>query len=113
MSDERTLEAESLVYRMVTSRPIPCKRDEYGDIEKQPVKQLIQKVNEELDELKEAIYKGKGSLIGNPWECYVAEEAADTITAITTLLESIGINEKFRDEAQMRVNEKNRKRGRL
>lgn len=39
--------------------------------------------------------------------------AADTITSITTMLEALGIDEEMRDEAQRRVNEKNRKRGRI
>ena len=87
-------------------RPLPCVRDERGEIKEQTVKQLFAKINEELDELKEAIYK-------NRFSRSVAEEAADTITAITTLLEALGIDAEMRDEAQRRVNDKNRKRNRL
>ena len=43
----------------------------------------------------------------------LAEEAADTITAITSMLEAFGIDAEMRDEAQRRVNSKNRERGRL
>lgn len=45
-------------------------------------------------------------------EC-IAEEAADTITAITSMLEVIGIDERIRQEAQERVNRKNREMGRI
>ena len=100
--------------------PIPCVRDEHGEIKEQSViKQLIGKVNEELDELKETIVileskKRSAALeiVMEQEEC-VADEAADTITAITTLLEALGIDAKMRDEAQRRVNSKNMERGRL
>ena len=103
-------------------RPIPCVRDEHGEIKEQSVKQLIGKVNEELDELKEAIIlygNDKKSIFIYPQEVLkreqerIAEEAADTITSITTLLEALGIGEGMRGEAQLRVNKKNRERGRL
>lgn len=103
--------------------PSPCVRDEHGEIKKQPVKALLAKVDEELTELKEAIFRreaGLDRLDGAARGVYsvesakpVALEAADTITAITTMLEALGIDAKARDEAQRRVNEKNRERGRL
>ena len=43
----------------------------------------------------------------------VAEEIMDTITALTTLCEALGIDAEARNEAQRRVNEKNRSRNRL
>jgi NTP pyrophosphatase (non-canonical NTP hydrolase) len=91
-------------------RPLPCVRDEHGEIKEQTVKQLLQKINEELDELKQALFIRKYFL---DMDEHVAEEAADTITAITTMLEALGIDAEMRDEAQRRVNEKNRERGRL
>ena len=100
-------------------RPIPCVRDEHGEIKEQSVKQLIGKVNEELDELKEAIIileaEKKVALneIVRKQKKHVAEEAADTITAITTLCEALNIHEDMRNKAIRLVNEKNRKRGRL
>ena len=98
-------------------RPLPCVRDERGAIEKQNAKQLFQKINEELDELKEAyfndVYSDGYHMSKEEWQMMISEEAADTITAITTLLEALGIDAEMRDEAQRRVNEKNRKRGRL
>ena len=100
-------------------RPLPCVRDEHGEIKEQTVKDLFTKINEELDELKETVYF---SVPGDFLVDYVkpeaareriSEEAADTITAITTLCEALGIDAAARDEAQRRVNEKNRSRGRL
>lgn len=91
-------------------RPLPCVRDEHGAIKEQTVKQLFAKINEELDELKQALVVRKYFL---DMDEHVAEEAADTITAITTLLEALGIDAQMRDEAQRRVNERNRERGRL
>ncbi len=88
------------------SAPLPCVRDEHGEMREQTIKRLFAKINEELDELKEAIFKDR-------FYRSIAEEAADTITAITTLLEALGIDAEMRDEAQRRVNSKNRERGRL
>lgn len=91
-------------------RPLPCVRDEHGAIKEQTVKSLLAKINEELDELKQALVVRKYFL---DMDEHVAEEAADTITAITTLEEALGIDAEMRDAAQRRVNEKNRKRARL
>lgn len=101
-------------------RPLPCMRDEHGEIREKTVKQLFAKINEELDELKDSVVYGvdSGRLLSVAKDktfCpeYIAEEAADTITAITTMLEALGIGAEMRDDAQRRVNEKNRERGRL
>lgn len=109
-------------------RPLPCVRDEHGEIKEQPIKGLLRKINDEFDELKEAIlgknYAQLGLLMcaGGSTKVprmldedarHIAEEAADTITAITTLLEALGIDAEMRDEAQRRVNAKNRERKRL
>ena len=42
----------------------------------------------------------------------IAEEAADVCTVVTSLLEAIGIGFEMRQEAQRRVNEHNKERGR-
>ena len=102
-------------------RPLPCVRDEHGEIREQTVKQLLTKINEELDELKAVIFYSCDVYDPNclPESCdnmmhtRIAAEAADTITAITTMLEALGIDVEMRDEAQRRVNSKNRERGRL
>lgn len=104
--------------------PLPCVCDEHGEIKGQTVKRLMAKVNAELDEMKEAIFffaevgmKTKAlNAVDELREAdreTIAEEAADTITAITTLLEALGIDADMRVEAQRRVNNKNRERGRL
>jgi NTP pyrophosphatase (non-canonical NTP hydrolase) len=108
-------------------RPLPCVRDEHGDIRGQTVKQLFAKIDEELNELKAAVLCTATQYGYISEQCQkidivsageteteeLAEEAADTITAITTLCEALGIGAEMRDEAQRRVNDKNRERGRL
>ena len=103
-------------------RPLPCVRDEHGEIREQTVKQLFEKINEELDELKAAVLREvttRNDLddicdgVDDDTDTDIADEAADTITAITTMLEALGIDAEMRDEAQRRVNSKNRERGRL
>ena len=100
--------------------PLPCVRDEHGEIKEQPLKRLVAKIDEELNELKQAIIRYqsfdlpcvvlcKNSTIGKE----IAEEAADVKTAITTLEESFGIYMTIRHKAQRLVNKKNRRRGRL
>lgn len=108
-----------------TVRPLPCVRDERGEIKEQTVKALFSKINEELDELKtEITYHGVAVIADSAADAKekliqpldikaIAEEAADTITAITTMLEALGIDAEMRDEAQRKVNAKNRERGRL
>lgn len=91
-------------------RPLPCVRDEHGAIKEQTVKSLLAKINEELDELKQALVVRKYFL---DMDEHVAEEAADTITAITTLEEALGIDAEMRNKAQERVNQKNFERARL
>ena len=108
----------------VCPRPFPCVRDEHGNIREQTVKALLGKIDEELNELKESIFLGaerhmsvssaycRKTMYAEEKEM-IAEEAADTITAITTLLEALGIDAEMRDAAQRRVNAKNLERGRL
>ena len=103
-------------------RPLPCVRDEHGEIREQTIKALFLKIDEELNELKEAVFRSEeydndlnefSHFIHEFEKKPIAEEAADTITAITTLCYALGIDAEMRDEAQRRVNEKNRKRNRL
>ena len=91
--------------------PAPC-----TNINESSVKDWLQKINEELDEFKEAVLHTvtlTGAVTeGQPWRrIRIAEEAADTITAITSMLEAMGIDEEMRQEAQRQVNEKNKERG--
>lgn len=103
-------------------RPLPCVRDEHGAIKRQTVKALFAKIDEELNELKAVVLREvtiRNNLddladgVDDDTDTDIAEEAADTITAITTMLEALGIGAEMRDEAQRRVNAKNRERGRL
>ena len=75
------------VYKPV--RPLPCVRDEHGEIREQPLKRLTAKIDEELNELKQAIICHqsfdlpcvvlcKNSTIGKE----IADEAADTIMVV-------------------------------
>ena len=101
--------------------PIPCTKG----FENWTVKQWFAKINEELDELKAEALSAFYSLEVIPHDRpdlknsehdrmpTIAEEAADTITAITSMLEAMGIDERQRQAAQVRVNEHNRERNRL
>ena len=105
-------------------KPIPVKRCKIDGVEQDvkdgTVKQWLQKINEELDELKDAIVTPVGlerklgrNTFADEDVKNIAEEAMDVITVITSMLEAMGIDEEQRNEAQRLVNEKNRKRGRL
>lgn len=79
----------------------------------------FKKINEELDEFIWATLCEAGlATYARCVDCaserqVIVDEAVDAITAITSMLEAMGIDEEKRSEAQRRVNEKNRKRGRL
>ena len=101
---------------------MPVMRDEHGAVEDKTLKELFAKINEELDELKAAVFREvpisgidsvAGSVYGGGIRRMIADEAADTITAITTLCEALGIDAGARAAAIARVNEKNWERGRL
>lgn len=99
------------------------------------VKDYLQKINEELDELKEAATWWTCSAVkvedaveeikndvqgsrdtlddyirGSRW--HIAEEAADVCTAVTSLCEALTIDEHMRNAAQQKVNAHNKERGR-
>lgn len=106
------------IYKRVYTpvRPVPCVRDENGEIAGQTVKRLFGKINEELDELKDAVLTLHGmhnKMQESDMLRHTADEAADTVTAITTLCNALGIDAEMRNEAQRRVNRKNLERGRL
>ena len=103
-------------------RPLPCVRDEHGYIRDQTVKKLFAKIDEELNEFKAVVLREvttRNNLddicdsVDDDTDTDIVDEAADVITAITTLLEALCFNAEMRDEAQRRVNNKNRSRGRL
>lgn len=97
--------------------PIPC-----TNVKKKTVKEWLQKINEELDEFKyevTKVYNSSNVLIyehdfhTEDETTRILYEAIDTITVITSMLEAMGIDESKRQEAQRRVNERNRERGRI
>lgn len=107
-------------------RPLPCVRDEHGEIREQSIYRLWGKVDEELGEVKAEILSHMPPATTASYaftqckkdarmdaQMRVAEEIADTITALTTLADALGIDAEARDGAQRRVNSKNRERGRL
>lgn len=101
--------------------PAPVKWVDGVDVKTLTMKQWFTKINEELDEFKEVVlrwsdldYVGFNSgFVEKSDENAIADEAADVVTAITSMLEAVGIDERQRQAAQMRVNDKNRRRGRL
>ena len=86
------------------------------------VKEHLQKINEGLDELKDAILTwmelgmpasaADGEIPDGELES-IADEAADVIVALTTLQSSMGIGFDARQEAMWRANKRNADRGRL
>ena len=84
------------------------------------VKEWFAKINEELDELKrevldyadgELTMTGSQMFIDKQIASRVTEEACDTITVITSMLEAMGISEEMRQKIQQQVNAKNKERG--
>lgn len=104
--------------------PVPCVKE----TENTSIKDLFQKLNEEVDELKAEILKNcyfddgvddvrsilKSYKMDEDIEAMqrIAEEGADVCTVVTSLLEAIGIGFEMRQEAQRRVNKHNHERGR-
>lgn len=104
--------------------PVPCVKE----TENTSLKDLFQKLNEEVDELKAEILKNcyfddgiddvrsilKSYKMDEDIKAMqrIAEEGADVCTVVTSLLEAIGIGFEMRQEAQRRVNEHNKERGR-
>ena len=99
--------------------PIPVKKDSNGlSIKDYEVKDWFQKLNEELDEVKE--YANQAEVLreyhfkNDPDEWYVphiAEELQDLITVCTSYLDCLGFDQKKRIELTKHINEKNRMRG--
>lgn len=96
--------------------PIPCTKG----FEDWTVKRWFAKINEELDEMKNSVLMPVGLDWRPDSERFdgtgvreITGAAADTITAITSMLEAMGIDEQQRQAAQRRVNEMNKERNRL
>lgn len=122
--EEGALKNASRAMENLPVAPVPCVKE----TENTSLKDLFQKLNEEVDELKVEILKNcyfddgiddvrsilKSYKMDEDIEAMqrIAEEAADVCTVVTSLLEAIGIGLEMRQEAQRRVNEHNKERGR-
>lgn len=122
--EEGALKNAPRAMESVPVAPVPCAME----IENTSMKDLFQKLNEEVDELKAEILKNcylddgiddvrsilKSYKMDEDIEAIqrIAEEAADVCTVVTSLLEAIGIGFEMRQEAQRRVNKHNHERGR-
>lgn len=105
-------------------RPRPCVRVKDVAILDMRVKDLWQKINEELDELKDAMSAGGGPsdsvrdarfLLADCAEDLrdIADEYADVVIAATSAVHALGVTEVMRTEAMQRANARNEERGRL
>lgn len=105
----------------VPVRPLPCVRANGKTFEKTTLREWLAKLHEEITEMEEKAfgicglddYPQKENLYGTHIETEFALECADVATVLASMQEAFGIDMEARDEAQRRVNEKNRKRGRL
>ena len=96
--------------------PIPCTKN----IPQVTVKDWLAKLDEESDELKEAILHvatlktpvAKLKDISKADKARIAEEGADVATVVASLEEPMGIDSDARADAQLHVNQHNKERGR-
>lgn len=102
-------------------RPLPCVRANGKTFEKTTLREWMAKLHEEITEMEEKAfgicdldgYPQKEKLYGTHIETEFALECADVATVLASMQEAFGIDMEARDEAQRRVNNKNRERGRL
>ena len=102
-------------------RPMPCVRANGKTFEKTTLREWLAKLHEEITEMEEKAfgicglddYPKKEKLYGTHIETEFALECADVATVLASMQEAFGIELEARDEAQRRVNSKNRERGRL
>lgn len=115
---------KSGIYKRVYTpvRPVPCVRDENGEIKKQTVKQLFAKLDEEVNEFKAAVLREvtvRNDLsdiadgVDDDTDMDIVLEGADVKTVITSIENALGYGVDRRDEAQRCVNRRNLERGRL
>lgn len=93
---------------------IPCTKGTEG----LTVKEWLAKIDEEMNEFKEAVIFYHGKLEKKvpttmPPIREIAEEAADVMTAVTSMLEAMGFDKDERQCAQRWVNKRNMDRGRF
>ena len=95
--------------------PIPC-----TDIKSKTLREWFARIDDKLNSFKEVLIEKNVIGLDTPLDSFidtggilVADGAAELITEITSMLEAIEIDEKDRQEAQARLNQKNRERGRF
>ena len=94
------------------NKPIPVVRDGSGKlISDYSMKDWFQKLNEELDEVKEAVIRDNNGHSNTYDKNDIAHELQDLITVATSMQEWLGFDEKARDKICAEVNQKNHKRG--
>ena len=101
-------------------RPEPVKRDGKGKLTAEyPLKDWLQKINEEVDEFKNEVWGACGNdelpndSISPGCRILIAEEACDVITVIYSLCDKLGLDGDYMADTMRHVVEKNRKRGYL
>lgn len=115
------LEKELQTIKSRAERPIPVVRDRQGRLAKDlTLKEWLQKLNEEVDELKEVCFEGY-TFDSNPATAKVilspffkerlAEEMCDVIKVLYSMAAQMGIDGDDLDEAMHKCNEKTRIRG--
>lgn len=94
--------------------PIPC-----TDVKPKTLREWFALIDDKLNSFKEALIEKNVIGLDTPLDSFidtggilVENVAAELITEITSMLEAIEIDEKRRQEAQKRVNEKNREKSR-
>ena len=95
--------------------PIPC-----TDIKPKTLREWFARIDDKLNSFKEVLIETNVNGLDTPLDSFidtggilVENVAAELITEITSMLEAIEIDEKDRQEAQARLNEKNRELGRF
>jgi NTP pyrophosphatase (non-canonical NTP hydrolase) len=115
------LEKELKTIKSRTERPIPVVRDRQGRLAKDlTLKDWFQKLNEEVDELKEVCLEAY-ALDSNPARARVkaspffkerqTEEICDIIKVLYSMAAQMGIDGDDLDKAMHECNEKTRQRG--
>lgn len=116
------LEKELKTIKSRTERPIPIVRDRQGRLAKDlTLKEWLQKLNEEVDEVKivaNAIYSALDVVPGRYEDVIfdyqkedIAEEVCDVIKVLYSMTAQMGIDGDDLDRAMHKCNEKTRRRG--
>jgi NTP pyrophosphatase (non-canonical NTP hydrolase) len=111
------LEKELKQIKSRTERPIPVVRDRQGRLAKDlTLKEWFAKIDEEVNEVKEAALRVYVSLSDTPHPLdidrpIIAEEICDVIKVLYSMANQMGIDGDDLDEAMHKCNAKTRQRG--